>query len=189
MSWTPWEQVASHRPRRRQGVDVPDTFPEDHPIHVRNAPTGWAPTKSCPGCFYGPKRFDHSKACVARLKAMREDVPQAAPAAPAVPAPLTLVPPPPGLEPVAMESAAPSDPEFVGERASGSGGIAPINAARDDLEELGRPQSPRPTVRFRTKKPATPTTIPKRARETSGATSPSKSDKNRGRLHEGIVRR
>ena len=104
MSWTPREQVAAHRLRRRQGVDVPDTFPEDHPIHVRNAPTGWAPTKSCPGCFYGPKRFDHSTACVARLKAMREDVPQAAPAAPAVPTPLTLVPPPPGLEPVAIGS-------------------------------------------------------------------------------------
>ena len=85
-----------------------------------------------------------------------------------------LVRPPPGLEPM-TDSSAPAD---SGGAASSSGGIAPIKRGRDDVEEIERPQSPRPTVRFKTKQPPTPSTttmIPKRTHETSGATPPSKS--------------
>ena len=110
---------------------MPEEFPENHPVHVRNPPTGWAPTKGCPGCFYGPKRFDHSTACGLRLKAMRED--NAAPAADAAvaadtaaaaPGPAPGLAPPPGLEP-RSESSALADPNFSSGAASSSGGIAP----------------------------------------------------------------
>ena len=120
---------------------MPEEFPENHPVHVRNPPTGWAPTKGCPGCFYGPKRFDHSTACGLRLKAMREDKP--APAAEAATAPSAAAPapapglaPPPGLE-LRSDSSAPADPHFSGSAAPSSRrGVA--RSARSQLVRPGR---------------------------------------------------
>ncbi len=76
MEWTPWEQVPAQRRRRRVGVEVPD-IPADHPILIRNPPSGWNPTQRCPGCFYGPRVYDHRSSCVTRLIAMRSEQPAA----------------------------------------------------------------------------------------------------------------
>ncbi len=48
LTWTPWEQLPEHKRARRPAVDVPD-MPDGRPVHVKDPPAGWQPTKKCSG--------------------------------------------------------------------------------------------------------------------------------------------
>lgn len=61
-------------------------MPDGYPVQVKDPPTGWKPTKGCPGCLVGPKVCDHNTECLQYSQGMRSLAGTAAPALAAAPA-------------------------------------------------------------------------------------------------------